>query len=234
MAIVTRAGKGSQLTHAELDNNFTELEQIPEGKVFPKTVNKGIKVDTAAPDFGWHDLVGNLYTAGLGGSAASYAIYRGGIQALQFDEGDEAKIDLHMPHDYAMGTPIYIHVHWSHASTVVTGGSCTWAFEVMYAKGHDQGVFEAPITASVVANASTTQYRHLVSETVLSDNGGSATTLDTNMLEPDGIIQIRAYLDSNDMTTSDLSVVAPFIHFVDIHYQSNGIPTKNKAPGFWG
>lgn len=32
MAIVTRAGKGSELTHAELDNNFNELEDRIDGK----------------------------------------------------------------------------------------------------------------------------------------------------------------------------------------------------------
>ena len=53
MAIITRAGKGSALTHAELDNNFVELRDIPDGKIFPKTKGIGIKLDTSSPVFGW-------------------------------------------------------------------------------------------------------------------------------------------------------------------------------------
>ena len=61
MPIVTRETKGSALTHAEMDNNFNELDQIPNGKTFPKTQNVGIMIDTDAPDYGWHDMHGVGY-----------------------------------------------------------------------------------------------------------------------------------------------------------------------------
>lgn len=233
MAIVTREEKGSQLTHTEMDNNFKELENSPNGKTFPKTQNTGIKIDTDDPDFGWHDIPGFLYGDTTQSGTADMMSYRGGIKARQFHEGDESFVDFHIPHDYVMGTPIYIHVHWSHISTVVTGGSVTWAFEIMYAKGHNQAAFPAPVVVSVVDNINTTQYQHQVAEGVASTDGGSAVSLNTNDLEVDGIIQCRLYLDSNDIITSDASLVHPFAHFVDIHYQSTGVPTKNKAPDFW-
>lgn len=232
MAIITRESKGAALTHSEMDNNIVELRDIPNGKVYPKESGTGIKIDTASPDYGWHDLIGNLHVYNEVGDATR-TVYRGGIKALQFVENESAYIDFHIPHDYAVGTPIYIHAHWSHNSTLVTGGSCTFGFELMYAKGHDQDVFNTPVNVSVVQNASTQQYRHMVAETMASDNGGSAVSLDTNLLEVDGIFQCRVYLDSNDITSSG-AVPNPFIHSVDIHYQSTGLATKNKAPNFYG
>ena len=130
MTITTRVTKGSSLTHSEMDVNFTDLRDGIGAKV-PKTKGTGIKIGPNGGDaFGWHDLMGSINVYGLAGEASRVA-YRGGIKALQFTEGDSAYIDFHMPHDYVPGTDIFIHVHWSHNSTLVTGGSCTFGFEIM-------------------------------------------------------------------------------------------------------
>ena len=103
----------------------------------------------------------------------------------------------------------------------------------MYSKGHNQAAFGEPVLITVAQNASTTQYQHMIAETAASTSGGSAVQLDTDVLEPDGVIQCRLYLDSNDMTVSGGAVPDPFAHFVDIHYQSTNIGTKQRAPDFW-
>ncbi|NOQ31803.1 MAG: hypothetical protein GQ570_11835 [Helicobacteraceae bacterium] len=234
MAIVLREDKGAALTHAEHDTNFSELDKLPNGKTFPKEAPIGIKLDIDNPDFGWQDIEGYLLNYPDSPAPASANLYRGGIRSLQFGEGDEAFVNFHMPHDYAVGTPIYIHIHWSHNSSIVTGGSCTWAFELMYAKGYDQDAFKAPVTIAIVQDASIVPYQHMIAETIASDNGGSAVTIDTNLLEVDGIFNCRLYLDSNDITTSNASTVEPFAHFVDIHYQSNALPTIGRNFPFYG
>ena len=234
MTITTRAGKGSELTHAELDTNFTDLRDGVSVLV-PKTQGTGIKVDSlGTPDFGWHDLVGNLHVDEDDTNAPKLSMYRGvRVKARKFlPTTTEALISFHVPHDYVMGTEIYIHVHWSHNSPLVTGGSATWGFELMYSKGHDQGAFGVPVTIAIVSPANTTQYQHMINETVASSVGGSATTLDTSLLEVDGVIQGAIYLDSNDITSSG-AVPDPFVHFVDIHYQSTGVATKQRSPDFW-
>ena len=231
MTITTRAGKGSELTWNELDTNFTDLRDGVAIQV-PKTQNSGIKVDSlGTPTYPWHDLIGTLEVYGDVGDASRLA-YRGGIKVLQCDVQDQAYIDFHLPHDYVMGSNIYIHTHWSHNSATVTGGSVTWAFEMIYAKGHDQSAFSAPVTASVVQSASTTQYQHMVAETLASTSGGAADLLDTDNLEPDGLILCRVYLDSNDITDS-VTQPSPFLHAVDVHYQSTTVGTKQKSPDFW-
>tara|TARA_S200002703_G_scaffold160057_1_gene176393 strand:+ start:2148 stop:2849 length:702 start_codon:yes stop_codon:yes gene_type:complete len=232
MTITTRAGKGSQLTHAELDTNFTDLRDGVD-MLAPKEKTKGIRIDPTTPDFGWHDIIGQLHVdEDDATNKANFATYRGSIKARQFGATSEAFVDFHIPHDYYEGSPIYINVHWSHTSSTLTGGSVTWGMETMYAKGHDQAAFAAPVTITVAQTANTTQYQHMIAETAASTAGGSGVQLDTNLLEVDGVIQCRIYLDSNDLTDS-VTVPDPFVHFVDIHYQSTGLPTKSREPDFY-
>lgn len=231
MTIVLIADKLTELTAAEADENIRDLRD-GDSRFTPKTKGTGLKVDQADPDWGWYDLLGELHVYGDIGDA-NRIVYRGGIKSLQFALSDSAYVDFHMPHDYAMGTDLFIHVHWSHNSTLVTGGSTTWGFEIICARGHDQQPFTAPVTASVIQNASTTQYQHMIAETIASVSGGSGVAMDTDGLEVDALILCRVYLDSNDIIVSGGGVPEPFAHFVDIHYQSTGVPTKQKEPDFW-
>lgn len=234
MAIITRAAKGAALTHAEMDENFTDLRDGLALQV-PKAQNSGIKVDSlGTPSYPWHDINGVLYTDANDVDNAALTAYRGGIKAHQFVANvSDAYVDFHIPHDYVMGSEIYIHVHWSHNSTLVTGGTVTWGIEAMYSKGHNQAAFGEPVLITFAQPASSIQYQHLIAETAASTPGGSAVQLDTSLLEPDGVIQCRVYLDSNDMTVSGGVAPDPFVHFVDIHYQSTSIGTKQRSPDFW-
>lgn len=232
MTILTRAQKGSALSHAEMDENITDLRDGVNIMV-PSQQNKGVKVDSlGTPSFGWHDLHGQLTWSDNEVDSATLQAYNGFIKQLKFSENKNVNVCFHLPHDYNIGSDLFFHVHWSHASSTVTGGSVTWAFEMVGAKGHNQGAFFAPKTISIVHNASTTQYQHMIAETSMSVSGGSLTEIDTDTLEPDYMIFGRLYLDSNDITDS---VIQPdvFVHFVDLHYQSTAVPTKNKTPNFW-
>jgi len=232
MTITTRAGKGAALTHAELDANITDLRDGVNAMV-PSAQDKGIKVDSlGTPDFGWHDLQGHIDIDHNDANCAAWATYRGQLRQLQCPEGKHGFVSFHLPHDYLMGSDLFIHVHWSHTSATLTGGSLTWAFETTYAKGHNQAAFSAPVICSIVQAANTTRYQHMIAETALSIPGGSGSQLDTDDIEVDGLIFCRLYLDSNDLTDS-VAPPDPFVHFVDIHYQSTGVPTKNRAPDFW-
>jgi len=233
MTIVTRAGKGAELTHNEMDNNFIELRDRPTGQVFPKTAGIGLKLDTAIPVWGWHDLNSPIWIDEDDPNKALFALYRGSIKARQFTELSNAFCTFHLTHDYVPGSDIFIHVHWSHNSTLVTGGSVTWGIELSYAKGYGQEAFSTTKTVSVLQAVTSTQYSHLIAETAASVTGGSATQLDTSLIQTDGLILARVFLDSNDMTVSSGLKPDPFVHSVDIHYQSTGLPTRNRNFNFW-
>jgi hypothetical protein len=125
---------------------------------------------------------------------------------------------------------MFLHVHWSHISASVSGGTVTFTFEVSYAKGHNQAPFSAPVTLTLVAPAPTVQYQHQISEIQLSAKSPTANQLDTDLLEIDGLLLVQTKYTANGMTGATPD---PFVHFVDIHYKSTGVGSKNKAPNFY-
>jgi hypothetical protein len=200
--------------------------------VLPQTPGTGLKMGTS-PVFGWVDLTGEITLRGTGASDPTFAVYYGGIRKYQFGVGKEVQHDYHWQHDYVPASTAYIHAHWSHAATTVTGGSVTWGMEFIWAKGFNQMAFTAPKTITVTQNASTTQRQHMIAEVEFTSNGGDATHLDYNLLEIDGLLHVRTFLSANDMTVSGGAVPDPFLHYVDIHYQSTGRSSINRNYPFY-
>ena len=226
------------------DVNATEMMRISSTKdvlltgggnlILPKTQGNGIQVDTAAPTFPWGDIIGQIVSRGTGPTDPGWVTYQGNIKQYEFHAGDEVWITFHIPHDYKMGSDLYVHAHWSHTSGTVTTGSAVFGFESTYAKGYNQAQFPTAVTTTATqaaATGATGAYRHLIAETQLSTPGGSASLLDTNLLEPDGLVIVRVYLSSE---TIDGGVSSVFIHTADLHYQTTNIGTKQKnGPAFW-
>lgn len=194
--------------------------------VVAKASGQGIFVDVNTPTYGWHDLMGSTTVEETGApNRPTFTTYRGGINQYRFATANQMWTEFRVPHDYVPNTVLYIHAHWSHIGTDVTSGSVTWSFEMTYAKGFDQEVFAAPITATAAQAASTVQYRHMIAETAASGGG----LLPTASIEPDGLILVRTSLTVNTISPS----YEPFLHFVGLHYQSTGVPTKQRAPDFY-
>lgn len=233
MTIVTRAGKGTELTHDEMDTNLVELRDRPSGQVYPKTAGVGIKIDTNAPVYGWHDLNSPIWINEDDPAKAIFAQYRGNIMARKFTVAANGFANYHLPHDYVPGTDLFIHVHWSHNSPNVLSGSVTWGLELSYAKGYDQGAFPLTKTVTILQQVSVTPYQHMIAEAAATVNSGSSTQIDTSIIETDGIILARIYLDSNDIIDAGGLPPDPFVHMVDIHYQSTSLPTRNRNFNFW-
>lgn len=219
-------------TNGDAAQNFSALtSKVYDNLVLPKTSGFGIQVDTTTPTFGWRDLLGEIRVDEQAGAnkPTFNAFVSAGNKAYQFLVNDQVYLNFHLPHDYVPGTDLYIHAHWAHNSAAVTTGAVTWDFECTYAKGHDQAAFTATTTLSANQNASTTQYRHMIAEIQLSNNGGTGGLLDSTLIEADGLIMVRTALSANTMSAA----TDPFLLYVDIHYQSTNIATKNKAPNFW-
>ena len=213
--------------------NFAGEKGFNDGIVMPNASGEGIRLDTTTPAYGWADITGALtiHEPGGGGSDPAYNVWKGNIRAYEFNSvnSDEMFVEFHMPHDYVPGTDIYIHAHWSHNQPDVTTGSVTWSFECTYAKGHDQAAFGTNVIPTVNQAASTTQYFHQIAEVQLSAASPSATQLDSDDLEVDGLILVRVLHTTNTMDGG----ANPFLHMVDLHYQTTGIPTKNRSPNFY-
>jgi hypothetical protein len=210
--------------------------------ILPKASGKGIKVDRAAATFGWKDLLGDQFSKNTGGTKPLLTTYNDTIDAWQFSDGDEAFLTYHIPHDYVPGTDIHLHVHWSQTYDSCTGGTIDFRYSAIYAKGHNQvsgSVFgpATPITATFPSinindgNGGLNQYQHHLTEVVISAASSTGALFDRDDFEPDGVIELTFEMTSNNLT--GVSVTDPFIHYVDIHYQSTNIGTKDKAPDFY-
>lgn len=240
MAITTRAGKGSELSFNEMDTNFTDLRDGVGGLQLPKTSGLGIKVDsTGTPTFPWRDLIGDITPKASGTGAPTLAAFRGGnIRAFFFAAGDDADCIFHIPHDYVPGSDLFIHLHWAHNGTAISGNLVA-NYSISYAKGHNQasnGDFSAEITATLTVStpdiATVPRYRHRVDEIQLSAASPTASQLDSDIIETDGLILL--HMDAATIPTiTGGSPNEPAFFTIDIHYQSTGIGTKQKSPDFW-
>ncbi len=209
-------------------NIMLESLNMPKGSGF------GIKLgDFDDLTFGFRDLLGEPEIRNVGATKPDFTTYRGGIKQFQFALDEEEHFQFHIPHDYVAGSDIFLHFHWSHIGALVTGGSVTFDYEVTYAKGHNQAIFPAPVTGTVSGDASAVQYQQILSEGQLSAASPSGSQLDSDFLEPDGLILMTAGVSANDIEVSGGGVPDPFIHYVDIHYQSTSLATKRKAPNFY-
>jgi len=214
-----------------------ETKQGFSGSIWlPKTSGEGIKVDISAPTFPWKDLFGIIRPDTGGANSPTLAAYRGGLcREFFYGVNDKLDMDYHINHDYVPNSDMYIHLHWGHNGTAISG-SFIVNFTYSYSKGHNQATFaaEKQITMSYVTVDITTtpQYIHRIDETQLSTVGGSGTLLDTSLIEPDGVITMNMTVTEIPTITGGTQV-KPFICFADIHYQSTNIGTKQKTPNFY-
>jgi hypothetical protein len=205
--------------------------------VLPKTSGVGIKVDDSTPTYGWKDLIGRIEPRDGGSTAPSLEVYRGGqVREWAFGLNDEVDLQFHMPHDYAPGTDVFVHVHWSHNGTAISG-SLVCNFYSTWAKGFGQSgqIFGSEVNTTLTIStpdvATIPQYSHRVDEIQLSAATPTANQLNTNDFEVDGLFLIN--MKTTTIPTISGGTTAPFIHHVDIHYQTTNMPTKGKAPNFY-
>jgi hypothetical protein len=209
------------------------LEVFPDGLTIAKTSGVGIKVNVDTPAFGWRDIIGSITPKATGAGSPTRTVYNGGTLAdYAFVANDLVDFTFHIPHDYVPGTDLYFHVHWSHNGTAISGNAVFTTYW-SYAKGHNQANFSAEKTSSITYAttdiATTPRYRHRVDEIQMSTSGGSASLLDTDAIEVDGIVIVTLKLTTLPTITGG----SLFIHMADLHYQSTNMATAGKAPNFY-
>ncbi len=201
--------------------------------ILPKTSGEGTKVDGASPTYAWRDIIGQLMFNTGGANAPAITAFRGGnSRALKFVASDRVDFIFHIPHDWAPSSDLYLHVHWCHNGTAISGNAA-FQFDYTYAKGHNQANFPAEktqtITYATTDITTTPQYRHRIDELQLSNSGGTGNYLDTASIEPDGLITVGLSL----ATLPTITAGNLFIFTCDLHYQGVEQGTKQKAPAFY-
>lgn len=212
----------------------SEPTKLGGNLVLPKTSGMGIQVDPAAPTFGWRDIIGSVQPKATGAGSPARAVYAGGNLAdYAFIANDVSDFVYHIPHDYVPGTDIYFHVHWSHTGTTVSGNAVFDAFYTI-AKRDTGAAFPAEkqltITYDTVNVATTPRYSHRVDEVQMSAAAATATLAANAEIEVDGLILVTLKLRTLPTIGGGGKL---FVHTCDIHYQSDNMATKNRAPNFY-
>jgi len=177
------------------------------------------------PGYGWDDMLSDISNSKVAGVAVpTWSAFRNGIYAYSFSASamNECWFSFHVTHSYKPNSKIYPHVHWSTAGT--NTGIVRWGLEYTVAKGHNQEAFPATTTIYIEQAASGTAYKHMVTE--VSDAQAFSSGV-----EPDSLILIRLFRDAGH--ANDTCTDVAFGLNCDIHYQTDRVSTKNKAPNFY-
>lgn len=201
-----------------------------------KSPSAGIKVDTSVPTYGWRDIIGDIVPDVTGAGSAELAAFRGGTyRAFFYAADDRCDMIFHIPHDYAAGTDIFLHLHWAHNGTAISG-QLVVTFGITYAKGHNQTNFGAEVAPVLTVNTpnitTIPQYRHRIDEIQISTNGGSVSNIDSSLLEPDGLVCVGLTATTIPTITGG-TTNKPAFFTLDVHYQSTNIGTKQRTPDFY-
>lgn len=216
--------ENSEWTYLELFRISEKLQDV-EGLVMEQ--------DLPTHGLGWKDLIGDVNPKSTGGGRPTLDLFRGRVRWFSYGAGDDGDMAFHIPHDYALGTDIFLHIHWSHNGTNISGEMDIRA-DATYAKSHGRAVYPAPIETNVIASgldiSNTPRYHTRIEEIQLSTPGGSASMLDTDDIDVDGLIMI--HYDMLTVPAISGGVVRPFIMAADLHYQTNLRATISKVPDF--
>lgn len=219
---------------SKLDNIEAE-RLLVDNIAIGATPYDGIKVGVDDPTYGWRDLIGLIKPDVDKFNAPTLKVFRAGkIREYSYSINDMIDCVYHIPHDYAKGTPLYIHAHWGHNGTDIDGTNGI-TFTYSYADRTDLPATTFPVEQSQILSITASlsdhpQYCHSVNEIQLSDDGGTGSYLNTNDIEIDGVILINVEQTTLPSITDGDN---PFIFTVDIHYQSTGVGTKSSSADFY-
>jgi len=191
--------------------------------VVPDETGKGVRLgDTTSNDWGWRDITGQILSRGVGATDPAWTQVGAGTQyAYAFALNDIAWIKYHVPHDYVPGSSFHLHVHWFPSGT--NANIVKWSWDYTYAKGFNQGAFDATGTTITAQEAGPgVALQHMVTETVAIDAG---------ITEPDGHIMVALTRVANGGTDNTDTI---YVIDADVHYQSTNLATVGKAPSFYG
>jgi len=187
------------------------------------------------PASGWQDMLADLVRGKPGGTSPTWGTFKNGTEAWKFADSqvESLHVSFHMPHDLAftfpsadgtVGAPkLYPHIHWSPSGT--NTGTVRFGIEYTYARGYGIDAFPASTTIYLEASGSGVDCDHLITETT------DAAAIEDATHETDALMKVRVFRDgthANDTFTGGV-----FIHYVDLHYFSDGLLTneRNRSAG---
>ena len=168
----------------------------------------------------WKDNLGPIILPATGLTIPTWTQMQNNFWGWAFQLADRCWFSFHVGHDYAPGTDIYFHTHWTTNGTQTN--SVKWEANYTIAKGHNQSAFSGTgSTIAIEQAASGTAWKHMISE---------SAAISSTEIEPDSLMLVHLTRVTNGATENTDSV---FLLQADLHYQANYLGTKNKSPNFY-
>lgn len=180
----------------------------------------------------YDDYVQSGLAVTLGSSAPTLTTFRNNVSLYAFAGSgptEQVFFTVHILHGIAKGTPITLHVHYSHTTASPASGDVKWNIDWTLARGYQAGTFNTGTTTSsgtmsVVQTVNTEPYVHHIT----SDD--AMTIAGQTELEPDSLILCRLYRNSGD--AEDTFTGNAFLINIDCHYQRDKVGTVERNRPF--
>ena len=158
----------SNLVSKSRIETITGIKGFINNIILSKSQGKGLLIDPDSPSYSWKDLIGEFLPDLSGAGSPLLTEFRGGqVRYYSYNVNDRFDVKFHIPHDWAVGTDMFLHIHWSHNGTAISG-SLGIDFYWTYAKGHNQAIFTVEKTLSIsydtVNIATTPRWVHRIDE----------------------------------------------------------------------
>lgn len=143
------------------------------------------------------------------------------FQILKFNQGQYAFFTCQLPHSYAVGNDISVHVHWTPGNRGTTEGTNTVAWKIDYSWANIGGTFGASVTADCTDACQSTNDQHLMSPEITID-GHTVSKGISSMLV------CKIYRDTGD-SWAGTGANGPALLEVDFHYPINTIGSRTDS-----
>lgn len=178
------------------------------------------------------DYVQSGLAVTLGASAPTLTAFRNNVSLYAFAGSGPAEqvfFTVHILHGIKRGTPITLHVHFSHSTASPASGAVKWNVDWTLARGYQAGTFNTGTTTSsgtmsVVTTVNTEPYVHHITD------DDSMTIPAQTELEPDSVLLCRLYRDAGD--AQDTFAGNAFLINIDSHYQKDKVGTVERNRPF--
>lgn len=163
----------------------------------------------------WDDIRAPANAFALGANAPTWGTFLGGLNTWIFSAAldQEVEASFQLPHGYAEGTDVELHIHWAPMTT--DNGNVVWEYE--YSAAAINGTFPAPTTSTSTDAADGTQYKHQVHDLVTISGSGLGIS---SMI----LVRIaRLGSDGADTFTGTAALLE-----IDLHYQINSLGSDDE------